>query len=275
MKIYPKVSAQEFSKKMWEIISKSEGLELQFFDEKGITEEFNFEDLVRQKKQDFPNLKEIIVHPPLSGYNFELLILKDKTIVEKQLKKLVELSSKLNIKLNIIYHTYITKEQYISTNLVNQLKELLQIVEGTNVVVMLENLFMMLDEKVGCSALEICKYIDHPNLRVCIDTTHAHCKSNIWKIEFEEMIKQDFNKEDCPKYVKQIHFAATLDNDGYIDKKTHGRMHREINDVKEELDWLKRFGMDDKIYVTEVNEDDYYTRVDQIREIKMLQELTK
>ena len=46
---------------------------------------------------------------------------------------------------------------------------------------LIENLFMLLDEKEECSVIEICKYIDHPNLRACIDTTHMHCKANILK----------------------------------------------------------------------------------------------
>lgn len=33
---------------------------------------------------------------------------------------------------------------------------------------------------------------------------------------------------------------------------------------------LKQFGIEDKIIVTEVSEDDYSTREDQIKEIKML-----
>ena len=53
MKIYPKISIQETSNEMKEIIKKSEGVELQFFDEKDITEEFNFENLIRKIKIEF------------------------------------------------------------------------------------------------------------------------------------------------------------------------------------------------------------------------------
>ena len=223
MKIYPKLSYQDFSEEMREIVLNSEGIELQFFNENGITSEFNFSNEIRKRKKEFPHLKEIVVHPPLNDYNIELIILKDKNIIENQLKELVNLSEELNIKLAINYHTYWTKDQYVSTGLDNKIKELLKIIEGKNVVLLIENLFMMLDELVGCSALEICKEINHPNLRTCIDTTHLHCKSNIWKIDFEKMLKQDFNPDDCMRFVKQLHFAACLNNDGYIEKCTHGR----------------------------------------------------
>lgn len=276
MKIYPKISLQEISSEMKEIIRKSEGVELQFFDEKDITEEFNFENLIRKTKNEFDNLREIIVHPPLENYNMELLTLKNKKIVENQLTKLVELSKDLNIEICIIYHTYWTKEQYRTTGLANIIKEYLEIVENTKVTMLIENLFMMLDEGKECSAIEICKFINHPNLRACIDTTHMHCKANIYRKDFSKMIHEELNEEDCQKYVKQIHFAAALDGDGYIEKKrTHGRKHPNYESLKEELKWLKEFGMIDKNYITEVSEEDYFTRVDQIEEIKMLEKAIK
>ena len=275
MKIYPKLSYQDFSEEMREIVLNSEGIELQFFNENGITSEFNFSNEIRKRKKEFPHLKEIVVHPPLNDYNIELIILKDKNIIENQLKELVNLSEELNIKLAINYHTYWTKDQYVSTGLDNKIKELLKIIEGKNVVLLIENLFMMLDELVGCSALEICKEINHPNLRTCIDTTHLHCKSNIWKIDFEKMLKQDFNPDDCMRFVKQLHFAACLNNDGYIEKCTHGRVHPNEDELRKELEWIKKYKMEDKIFVTEVSEEDYYSRKDQIKEIRMLEKMNQ
>lgn len=147
--------------------------------------------------------------------------------------------------------------------------------EGTNVTILIENLFMMLDEKEECSALEICKHINHPNLRCCLDTTHLHCKANILKKDFYKMILQELNRDYCGEYIKQIHFASALKNDGYIDKKTHGRKHTDIQALKSEYDWLCELGLKDKIYVTEVSEDDYYTRKNQIEEIEMLKNVAK
>ena len=132
---------------------------------------------------------------------------------------------------------------------------------------------MILDEKKECSAIEIVKHIDHPNLRTCIDTTHVHCKANIYKRDFNELVDQEFEPATCEKYVKQIHFAAALNNDGYIEKKTHGRKHESIEELAKEYEWLKKHRMGEKNYITEVSEEDYSTRVDQVEEIKMLKEV--
>ncbi|MBR4261157.1 MAG: TIM barrel protein [Clostridia bacterium] len=275
MKIYPKISCQEYGKEMEEVLKKSEGIEIQFFDEKNITEPFNFKKEVKKNKKKYPNLREITVHPPLKDYNLEIIFLKDENIFRKQLKQLVKLSKSLNITINLIYHTHIPLKEYISTNLDKRLCKCLKIIEGSNVYVLIENLIAnSLVEKNECTALEICKYINHPNLRMCLDTTHIHCKANILKKDYYEMVKNELNKQDCEKYVKQIHFAATLKNDGYIDiKGTHGRKHESIEDVKEEYKWLEELGLRDKIFVTEVSEEDYYSRKDQLEEIKMLEEV--
>lgn len=276
MKIYPKISAGELHEKMKEIIAESEGIEIQFFNQNGITAEFDFETEVRKRKKEFPNLKEIVIHPPLSDYNIELLMLKDEKIVENQWKTIVKLSEDLDISISFVYHTCMSKKQFISTNLDARIKRLLNIVENTNTTILIENLFMMLDERIGCEALEICKYMNHPNLRMCLDTTHMHCKSHIWKMNFDEMLERDLSNEDCSNYVKQVHFAATLNNDGYVDKEhTHGRRHPDKASLQEEVKWLEKYGLKEKIFVTEVSENDYYSRVDQIKEIEMLKELGK
>ena len=276
MKIYPKISNQQYSNQVAEKIKQSEGIEIQYFDEiKGkITEPFDFETEIRKNKSQYPNLKEITVHPPLKDYDIELIILKDEKILKNQLKKLVKLSKELNIELNIIYHTHLPLKQYISTGLDKRMLKYLKIIEGSNVTILIENLFMLPAEENECSALQICKYINHPNLKMCLDTTHVHCKANIYKKDVYELIKTEFNKEDCQKYIKQIHFAAALNNDGYIDKKrTHGKKHNSFEDVVEDYNWLKELGLEKANYVTEVGEEDYYSRKDQLEEIEMLEKI--
>lgn len=275
MKIYPKISYQKFSDEVAERIKQSDGIEIQYFNENGATAQFDFESEIRINMTRFPHLKEITIHPPLKDYEIEIIFLKDENIFRNQLVKMVELSKEFNIELNIIYHTLIPACQFVSTNLASRIKECLKIIEGTNVTVLIENLYMILGEDDTCSALEVCKYINHPNLRVCIDTTHVHCKANMFKRDFNELVDSMFDKDVCKKYVKQIHFAAALKNDGYIDKKTHGRKHECVEDVQKEYNWLENHGMGDKNFVTEVREEDYYTRKDQLKEIEMLEKITK
>lgn len=276
MKIFPKISAQDFSDEVAEIIKSSEGIEIQFFEENGPVGDFDFEKEVIRKKEEFPNIKHITIHPPLNNYNIELVLLKDKNMLKNIFERLVVLSEKLDVSISFIFHTYITKKQFEATNASDTIRELLKILEGKNVTILLENMFMLLDERWGCSPIETAKLIDHPNLGVCIDTTHIHCKSAIWQQDFNEMIKKDLNPDDCHKYVKQIHFASQRNNDGYIEKDTHGRVHENVESVKEEIKWLREMNMfDDKNIIPEVSEDDYYSRKDQIKEINMLKEACK
>lgn len=51
MKIYPKISPGVVGEEMDKILKNSEGIEIQFFDENGITSEFNFEDEIRRRKR--------------------------------------------------------------------------------------------------------------------------------------------------------------------------------------------------------------------------------
>ena len=274
-KIYPKLSHQAYSDEFKEFLKEAEGIEIQFFDENGIMSPFNFEDEVRKNKSLYPQLKEIVIHPPLSNYNIEHIFFKDENIFKNQLIKMKELSEELKIDISMVYHTYWPVRQFVATGFIDRLRNQLELIEGTNVTILIENLFMMLDEKDECAALEVCKLLDHPNVRCCIDTTHLHCKANIYKRDFLEMINNELNPVDCEKYVKQIHFAAALNGDGYISKENHGRKHESYETLVEELEWLKNMGMKDKHFVTEVGEEDYYARVDQIEEIKMLKQATK
>lgn len=272
MNIFPKISNGNLSEEMNNIIRKSQGIEIQYFDETEPTEYFNFENEVIKRKEEFSNLKEIIIHPPLNNYNIEFLLLKDKNMVLNIFKRLVNLSEKLKIHICFVFHTYFNLTQFKSTKAEETMKILLKELEGTEVTILFENMFMVLSDRRKCSAIEIVKSINHPNLRACIDTTHMHCKASIWKIDFNEMIKQDLNKEDCNKYVRQIHFAAQLNDDGYIEKSTHGRVHPNEESLKEEINWLREMNMfDDKNIITEVSEEDYVSRKDQIKEIHMIE----
>ena len=61
-----------------------------------------------------------------------------------------------------------------------------------------------------------------------------------------------------------------MNEDGFIDKKTHGRVHDSWESFEEDYNILKQFGIENKNIITEVSEDDYLTRKDQIIEIKYL-----
>lgn len=271
-KIYPKTNSKlEGIEYFREYIDKYKGIEIQYFEDKDNLFEYYVEESIGNVCSMFPQIQEIVIHPPLCNHDIELLLLKDKNLFLNRLKELVELSKKYNKKINIIYHTRMTFE-YHKRATIETLKEGLDILEGSNVKILLENIYMM--EENTCSVLEICQFINHTNLRACIDTCHYYCQAHIYKAKSEEeYIKNYINKELAKKYVYQVHFSDTKNHDGYIDRKTHGVVHDNVESVEKDIRLLEECGITNCNIVTEVSEEDYKKRPDQIKEIKMIEEL--
>lgn len=271
MNIYPKTCRNFIGlDNLMLYVNKDKGIELQFFNENGIMAQFEFKTRVEELIKIIPDLKEITIHPPLSNYDIECIIAKDINILKDQLNILVELSRKYNIKLNIIYHTLVNFKCHKELTL-NKIGELLKIIEGENVKILIENIFMFFEEE--CTAYKIAEYFDSPNLMVCFDICHLHCRANINKQDVYEYAKGYLDPKLCEKYTYQVHFSDTLNNDGYVDHKTHGRGHTNLDDLTRDYELLKKYNMINCNYITEVSEDDYTSRKDQIREIKMLEEV--
>ena len=269
MIIYPKtcenLNGFEFLK---QYVEKDKGIEIQLLSYEQ-TQQITY-NVIKQLKSQIPQLEEVTIHLPIrEDFNFEALAFSKIDFEKERLKMLCEASREFNLKLNLLYHT---RWDYISWNnsgAIDRMKELLEVIQNTNVNILIENIYAIVERK-ECSVLKVAKQIDDDHLKVCLDTCHLHCVANMFKISLNEYLNTYLNKEDCKKYIQQIHFAGTLNNDGVIDKKTHGRMHDSWESFEEDYNVLKRFGIENKIIVTEVSEDDYYTRKDQVEEIKML-----
>ena len=124
-------------------------------------------------------------------------------------------------------------------------------------------------ERYSCTVLDLCEQIDSQNVRACIDICHIYCQAKIWHEPMKEFIKKYLDKEKCKKYVAHIHFSSTINDDGYIYRKTHGRKHETSEKLFEDANILCEYGMTAKDinWVTEVSEEDYVLRPDQISEI--------
>ena len=269
MIIYPKTSENleglEYLKRYAE---KYRGIEIQLLSYEQTQQiTYNF---IKQLKSQIPQLEEVTIHLPIrEDFNFEALAFSKINFEKERLKMLCEASQEFNMKLNLLYHTRWNYISWSNSGAIDRMKELLEVIQNTNVNILIENIYAIVERK-ECSVLKVAKQIDNEHLKVCLDTCHLHCVANMFKISLNEYLNTYLNKEDCKKYIQQIHFAGTLDNDGVIDKKTHGRMHDSWESFEEDFNILKRFGIENKIIVTEVSEDDYSTRKDQIEEIKML-----
>ena len=267
MKIYPKTNEylegiEEFEKTLKEY----KGIEIQYFkkSDKELVD-FKIEKPIEQILERYPYIEEITIHPPLCEYELEIVLLKDKNIFLNQIKTIVRLSKKYNIKINIVEHTRLLMSQAI----LPVLEKAKKIMKNTNTKIVFENIYMM-EEQENCSVIELCEYLNSENMKVCIDMCHLYCQAHIYKKKIEEFLEKYLNKEKCQRQVYQIHFAYTANEDGYIDRTTHAIMHPNEETLYYDAKLLCQYGMGDCNWITEVSEKDYSTRKDQVNEIKML-----
>lgn len=270
MKIYPKTNEylegiEEFEKTLKEY----KGIEIQYFkkSDKELVD-FKIEKPIEQILERYPYIEEITIHPPLCEYELEIVLLKDKNIFLNQIKTIVRLSKKYNIKINIVEHTRLFMSQAKLT-ILPVLEKAKKIMKNTNTKIVFENIYMM-EEQENCSVIELCEYLNSENMKVCIDMCHLYCQAHIYKKKIEEFLEKYLNKEKCQRQVYQIHFAYTANEDGYIDRTTHAIMHPNEETLYYDAKLLCQYGMGDCNWITEVSEKDYSTRKDQVNEIKML-----
>ena len=270
MKIYPKTNEylegiEEFEKTLKEY----KGIEIQYFkkSDKELVD-FKIEKPIEQILERYPYIEEITIHPPLCEYELEIVLLKDKNIFLNQIKTIVRLSKKYNIKINIVEHTRLLMSQAKLT-IFPVLEKAKKIMKNTNTKIVFENIYMM-EEQENCSVIELCEYLNSENMKVCIDMCHLYCQAHIYKKKIEEFLEKYLNKEKCQRQVYQIHFAYTANEDGYIDRTTHAIMHPNEETLYYDAKLLCQYGMGDCNWITEVSEKDYSTRKDQVNEIKML-----
>ena len=271
--IMPKISEKfEQLGGVEEYIIKYQKAEIQYFPREEYTYDIDFEPAIKHLCSMI-HMKEITIHPPLKDYDIEAVLSYNPKIIEKQLKNCVKWSKKYNIKINLLYHTHWQMAYHNMMN-IKKIKSLLKIIEGKNVTLLIENLFLLNESSTECTALSLVKRINHPNLKVCFDICHMYCQANMYDVPIEQWLKNKLNKEDMEKYVYQVHFAYTANNDGYKNKsETHGVGHPTEETLLVDWNFIKEYGMDKKQIVTEISEKDYSNRIKQIQDIKWLEKL--
>ena len=248
-------------------IERYKGIEIQLLSYECINIAY---DVIVTFKEQIPVIEEVTVHLPLKEeFNFEALAFAKLDEEKERLNVLINASKELNLKINLLYHSRWNYNTWISSGAIEKMKELLSLIQNTNVNILIENIYAVV-EREECAVFKIAKHINNEHLKVCLDICHLHVEANIFKIPFDEFLQSYLNKYDCQKFIQQIHFAGTLNRDGLIDEKTHGRVHDTWKSFEEDYNILKQFGIEDKIIVPEVSEADYSLRKDQIEEIKML-----
>lgn len=270
MKIYPKINEKlEGLDNLEKEIKQYKGVEIQYFpkNQEEIVD-FEIEKPIEEILKRYPDIQEITVHPPLCNYEIEIVLLKDKNIFLNQIRTIVKLSKKYDIKINLIEHTRLLFKQ-VQLSIIPVLKEAIEIMKETKTKILFENIYMM-EEKQNCSVVELCEYLNSENVKVCIDMCHLYCQAHIYKEDIENFLKKYLDKNKCERHVYQIHFAHTANDDGYIDRTTHAVVHPNKEVLSYDADLLCKYGMEKCNWIIEVSEKDYILRVDEIKEFKML-----
>ena len=273
MNIYPKLD-KNFNglKELEKYIKKDKGVELQFFHEDGVWGNYDFNTAINTLMKKIPSIKEITIHPPLDDYDIELVVLKDRKILETKIEAAIKISKQYNIKINLLYHVGWNMKM-MEQGAIERIEKSLNLLKETNVNIVLENIFGMNEYEQKCTVIEICKKINNPHLRACIDVCHLHCMANIFKLDFDSFMKSYIEKDQASKYVYQIHFSDTKNNDGYINKETHGRKHDSLSEALQDYNILKLYNMTNANIINEISEENYNTRKDQVDEIKLLEKI--
>lgn len=273
MNIYPKLDKNlNGLKELEKYMKKDKGVELQFFHEDGVWGNYDFNTAINTLMKKIPSIKKITIHPPLDDYDIELVVLKDRKLLETKIEEAIKISKQYNIKINLLYHVGWNMKM-MEQGAIEIIEKSLNLLKETNVNIVLENIFGMNEYEQKCTVIEICKKINNPHLRACIDVCHLHCMANIFKLDFDSFMKSYIEKDQASKYVYQIHFSDTKNNDGYINKETHGRKHDSLSEALQDYNILKLYNMTNANIITEISEENYNTRKDQVDEIKLLEKI--
>lgn len=216
------------------------------------------------------NIKEVILHTPFTRHVLEVYLMSRK--LERSLIKLlidcIKYSSKRDIKIGIIFHAEISTEFIESTCGDYFVKHILDLVEGTNVYILLENSLPVLSAFKSCDMplVYMVDTLKNTSVQVCLDLCHLQATENCLK-------KEIILPEDVISRIREIHFSATLNCDGYINKKeTHGRVHRDYESLKKDFIRIVNMGVNtsDLIMTAEISENNYRERTDMLKELEML-----
>lgn len=270
MEIYPKLCENlKGLDVVDEYIKKSKGVEIQLMEINFDNYQINAENPIKILTEKY-NLEEITIHLPIKFCYIEYFFVRDEEIFYNMFNHFIELSNKYNIKIDVLFHTNWDLETHKNTT-IEKFEKLLKYIENTKVSILLENVVLTTME---CYPIKLAEYINHAKLKVCIDLCHVKCKSVIYKTPINEFF-EIYIPKNAKNFVKQIHFSNNKNNDGYIDKSTHSQPHDMDENFINDVNLLIKYGLISKNIVTEINEEDYNLRPNQVKEIKLLEKVEK
>ena len=221
-------------------------------------------------------INEAILHMPFGLHLIESFMMDtdnhDKLI--KFIINCIRLGDSNNINIGILFHLEFGSELFDICGGEQYVRYLHSLIQDTNVFFVFENgmvNFNCYDTKIETSFDVMHRIIDLDRAVFCLDVCHLKSHENAVNHSIS------IPKEIIDK-IHSIHFSATLNNDGFIDKKnTHSLLHRSLADVVEEFKYLsdKGIDLDNSIIVTEITEKDYVNRPDMIKELALVRSARK
>ena len=221
-------------------------------------------------------IEEVILHMPFGLHLIESFMMSaenhDKLI--KFIIDCIRLGDSNHINIGILFHSEFGSELFDNCGCEQYVRYLHSLVEDTNVFFIFENgmvNFNCYDPTIETSFEIMSRISDLDKIVYCLDVCHLKSHENAVK-----------NCIDIPKEIldkiHSIHFSATLNNDGFLNKKeTHSLCHSDLAGVIEELGYItnKVVDLNNTIIVVEVTEKDYNDRPDMRKELALLRSARK
>lgn len=269
--IYPKIDSKfRGIHVLKKYIDKYKGLEIQILhlDEESL---FSFEDEIRTLLNLFPNIKEVTIHPPTNFCELEKFLYQGDSIILQILEKSCTLSSELAIHINMLFHVGWSLETYKKLCTFS-IRKMLDQIRGYHVYILLENtplgnMYDMYNEH-SCIPLELCKFFGGKQLKACLNISHMKINAKSIGKSLDDYMQTYIKKEDASKYVYQIHFSSLSDCE-----RVHGVIHQARNELMKDIEILYQYGMYNCNFVTGIREKNYDERIDQIKEIELLEDI--
>lgn len=217
--------------------------------------------------------REVILHMPFLAHTFEFYMMS-KEYYDQLIKMLIDCirySDKTGIKIGLLFHCDFEIALLSKARGEEFIGYLISLVEDSGVYFLCENTIPDVNryDPKYIASFELLTRINHPKLVGCLDTCHLKTAENI--------LQTKLVIQPCvARQIHEIHFSATLDGDGFRDKrKTHGKVHNSLVDLENDLLSVLSLGrlglnLDDLVFVVEVSELDYVRMPDMRKEIDKL-----
>ena len=192
--------------------------------------ELSFEN-VKKVVSQFRDLKVLILHMSEELVCLDFVALNDKfrEPFVKLLCNLMTYANDINVDIYLLTHLMQPYRFYKNSVGKGYLKSYLKLLENSRVSILIENSLPDLRfSQPHDSALMQLLELNDTKLFMCFDICHWYSSCNLLRENLE------FPKELVSR-IKSVHFSATLNNDGWKNKReTHGRVHPDIESCKKD-----------------------------------------